>query len=514
MSGRPAAVVLALLLATLGAPALAGSVTLTTPQGPLVGERAGAVQVYRGIPYVRPPVGELRWRAPQPQPRWSLPRDAQQFGPACPQPARQDRATGIGSTSEDCLTLNVWAPDGAHRTPVMVWIHGGAYRLGAGSLGIYDGAAFAGSGVVLVTFNYRLGRLGFFAHPALPEAGNLGLQDQVAALRWVQDNIASFGGDPDNVTVFGESAGGSSVLYLLTSPRTQGLFHKAIIESGGGLQISRHLTAQRGRQRSLMAEGLAWQGADVSVAALRALSVDEVLGTDLIGGGIGAVAPVIDGDWVTADPGVQLLRGAFRKVPVLVGSNSNEASVLAAFGTTPEAAVAASGVAADALARLYPDPDSRARQAWGDAAFVAGARLTARAVAAAGQPAYLYHFDYVLARRQGKVPGAGHGSEIPFVFANLGRLPMARLLVQDSDEAVARRLHQFWVRFAATGQPDGPSTDVAARWPGYDPVADPVLLIDGRFRTVTGLRRDALDFHEQRWRRAEQALGEALSPAP
>ncbi|MEQ8859866.1 MAG: carboxylesterase family protein [Pseudomonadales bacterium] len=476
------------------------------PAGPVVALEAGAVAgtvdggvaVFRGIPYVAAPVGNRRWRAPQPIDSWSGVRDARSFAPACPQPARQDRDSGIDRTAEDCLYLNVWAPAGASGAPVMVWIHGGAFRIGAGSLPFYDGTSFARNGVVLVTFNYRLGRFGFFAHPALEESGNFGLMDQAAALRWVKDNVAAFGGDPGNVTVFGESAGGASVLYLLTSPKTAGLFDKAIIESGGGLQVTGHLSQRRGLRPSLTGQGLAWQGRQVSAAALRALPVAEVLGDGPIRG-IGSTGPVIDGDWVVADPGARLARGEFHRVPVLVGSNSHEASVLAAFGTDAERAVAASGVDVVALRRLYPG-DDWAAAAWGDAAFVAGARYTARAVAQAGEDAYLYHFDYVLARRRDKVPGAGHGSEIPFVFNTLDALPFSRMLVADADRAMARRLHSHWLSFARGGDPAG---RVEGYWPAYAVDKDTLLYIGESVEPRIGFRRQQLDFHEARWQRLQ-----------
>ncbi|NJN53013.1 MAG: carboxylesterase family protein, partial [Gammaproteobacteria bacterium] len=175
--------------------------------------------------------------------RWATPRDASEFGASCPQPVRQDRRMGVGATAEDCLFVNVWTPDVKGRLPVLVWIHGGAFRVGASSAPFYDGVPFAKDGVVMVSLNYRLGRFGFFAHPSLDAPqGNFGLMDQIAALRWVKRNIAAFGGDPDQVTVFGESAGGASVLYLLTSPATEGLFHRAIIQSGGAIRYPGHST--------------------------------------------------------------------------------------------------------------------------------------------------------------------------------------------------------------------------------------------------------------------------------
>lgn len=466
---------------------------ITIADGELQGAASGDVHVFKGIPYAAPPLGELRWQPPRPAPRWPGTRRADEFGAACPQPQRRDRATGVGATSEDCLYLNIWAPANAVEAPVMVWIHGGAFRIGSGSLPFYDGTSFAENGVILVTLNYRLGRLGFFAHPALAQGGNFGLMDQVAALQWVQRNIGAFGGAADNVTVFGESAGAVSVLHLLTSPKTEGLFARAAIQSGGGQQVIGHLTEQRGGRPSLLAAGLSWRDASVSAVRLRALPVEEVVDAGQIEG-IGSVGPVIDGEWVVDDPATRLAQGAFHKVPVLVGSNSHEASVLAAFGTDAETVVAASGADVAALRRLYPGDDWASR-AWGDAAFVAGARMTARRVAQADGEAYLYHFDYVLQRRRGKVPGAGHGSEIPFVFNTLDRLPMARLLVTDADRGMARRLHSHWLSFARGGNPAG---QVRGYWPAYTVKNDTLLYIGDTVEPRAGFRWEQLNFHDQR----------------
>lgn len=466
-----------------------GPAVASLPQGTLVGTTDGRVQVFRGIPYAAAPVGDLRWQPPAAAPRWEGRREATRFAPACPQPGRRGRRA-IGPTSEDCLYLNVWAPADAAGAPVMVWIHGGAFRVGSASQAFYDGSSFAANGVVLVSVDYRLGRLGFFGHPSLEVSGNFGLMDQVAALQWVRRNIAAFGGDPDNVTVFGESAGGTSVLLLLTSPKAKGLFHKAIVQSGGGTHVTRHLTERRGRRPSLMEEGVAWRGRQVSARELRAIPVDDVVGGGL--GVIGAAGPVIDGEWVLDDPARRLQRGEFHHVPVMVGSNSHEASVLDAFGTDPARAVTAAGLTRQDLRALYPDDDWAAR-AWGDGAFVAGARLTAREVARAGVPAYLYHFDYVLARRRGKVPGAGHGSEVPFVFNTLDELPASRLLLTEEDRAMARRLHSHWLSFARSGDPAGRAEGY---WPAYAPGKDILLYIGERVEPVGGFRREQLDFHE------------------
>lgn len=494
----------------------ADGLTVKTLSGPVSGDSSDGVLVFKGIPYAAAPIGALRWRPPQRVTPWEQARDATRFGSACPQPPRRARAGDPGPMDEDCLFLNVWTKgqDGKH--PVMVWIHGGAFRLGSGSMPIYDGTRFARDGVVLVTLNYRLGRLGFFAHPALAKAnpddarGNYGLMDQVAALAWVKANIASFGGDPDNVTVFGESAGGSSVVHLLTSPRAEGLFRKAIIESGGGHQIDRRVDGARGIRESLTDQGVAWAktlgiGADANASALRALTAQQVLGDGQLTAGLGGVGPVIDGDWVPDDPGVRLTHGDFIKVPLLIGTNSYEASVLEAFGTSASRLIATVGVDRAALSKLYAgvatDDTQMADQAFGDATFVSGSRHVARCLAAHGEPVYLYHFDYVLERRRGKVPGAAHGSEIPYVFDTFDKLPaLVQMLTTATDAANATTMHRYWVNFAMTGDPNGMGLPP---WPKYSKDTDQWLLVRPKIEVVAHFRAPQLDFFQQRWEGAE-----------
>lgn len=247
--------------------AVAAQETVTVETGKLKGPAAGGVVSFKGIPYAAPPVGDLRWRPPQPAARWSSVRDAAAYGHDCMQLPFPSDAAPLGTTpAEDCLVLNVWAPK--HRTgklPVLVWIYGGGFVNGGSSPAVYDGSQFAKRGLVFVSFNYRLGRFGFFAHPALSKEGkdgllgNYGYMDQIAAMKWIQRNIAAFGGDPHQVTVFGESAGGGSVHMLMTSPLAVGLFQRAIVESGGGraLMTSTGIHESRG---GTSIGGRAWAG--------------------------------------------------------------------------------------------------------------------------------------------------------------------------------------------------------------------------------------------------------------
>jgi para-nitrobenzyl esterase len=507
------AVLSAVLSATCSA---ADGLTVRTLSGPISGDASDGVLIFRGIPYAAAPIGALRWRPPQGVTPWQQARDATRFGASCPQPPRRARAGDPGPQDEDCLFLNVWTKGLEGKRPVMVWIHGGAFRQGSGSMPIYDGTRFAQDGVVLVTLNYRLGRFGFFAHPALVRTnpddarGNYGLMDQVAALEWVKANIAAFGGDPENVTVFGESAGGSSVLHLLTSPHAEGLFQKAIIESGGGHQIDRRVDGARGPRESLSDQGIAWAkslgiAADASAQSLRGLTAQQVLGDGQLAEGLGGVGPVIDGDWVPDDPGVRLTRGDFNKVPLLIGTNSYEASVLEAFGTSANRLIATTGVDRAALDKLYAgiaaDDTQVADQAFGDATFVSGSRHVARAFAALAQPVYLYHFDYVLERRRGKVPGAAHGSEIPYVFDTFGKLPaLVQMLTTPADAATAATMHRYWVNFAGSGDPNGKGLP---RWPRYSTDTDQWLVVRPQIEVVARFRAPQLDFFQQRWEGAQ-----------
>jgi para-nitrobenzyl esterase len=428
---------------------------------------------------------------PAPAAKWTGARDATQFGAICPQPPRPDLAIAQGfsqTQSEDCLFLNVWAPHNAHRAPVMVWIHGGAHRFGSGSGPLYDGSEFVRDGVILVSINYRLGLLGYFAHPALTKAaspdaplGNYGQMDQIAALKWVQRNIAAFGGDPANVTVFGESAGGSSILYLLATPSAKGLFAKAIVESGGGWSAGTTLAGKE-------SDGIAFAtraglpGADATLAQLRALPVAKTFDLPVALG----FGPFADGRLVPIAPTAAFAGGSVLDVPLIIGSNSFEASLMKAFSIPPDritgrltpqtrAVYASDGTSDEALAQaVFTDSVMGAPAHW------------IASKASGGAPAWLYHFSYVVSMRRGSSPGAAHGSEIPYVFAT-GSALAARfgVTLSDEDRAMEHLMHSCWVGFAKTG---APQCDNQA-WPMYTPQNDQLLEFGPNTAVVAGFRK-------------------------
>ncbi len=439
------------------------------------------VRVFRGIPYATPPVGNLRWREPQPAMHWDGVRKADQFGAICSQAAGRGAATAIppanpAKSSEDCLFLNVWtaATSASERRPVMVWIHPGGYQTGSGSTPGFDGEGLAKKGVVLVTINYRLGVFGFFSHPELTKesehhaSGNYALMDQAAALRWVQKNIAGFGGDPQRVTVFGDSAGSSSISNLMGSPRAKGLFQRAVGESGAWMGLS--LTATRTLAEAEQAGVKIAEGFNVhSLEELRAKPAE-----DLLKGGRGG-GPVVDGWFLPEDVGTIFAEGKQNDVPMLGGSNKDEGTFFLQ-PTTAEKFIERSrmryGAQADAFLKLYPattDEEANASQfaAFRDElAFVM--RVWARAQTKTGHSkAFLYYFTHDppppagATARGGFGSGATHGAEAQYVFQNL--LPPRAWT--DLDHQVSDMLSSYWVNFAAKGDPNGKGL---SKWPAFD----------------------------------------------
>ena len=504
------------LCAVIAAPALGSQPSVEIAQGRLTGLSGGGVHQFRGIPYAAPPVGGLRWRSPQPPASWPGTRDATAFGAACPQELRPGyslEALRDLPMQEDCLYLNVWTPDTApaQPLPVMVWILPGSFLMGDGSMPRYESSALARQGVVAVTFNYRLGILGQFAHPALrrtqPEEplGNYHLMDQVAALAWVRDNIAAFGGDPDNVTIFGMSAGGVSVNYHLASPVSAGLFHKAISQSSGvRIGRDRHISEDQPGLPSLETEGgmiagkLGVDGSDTEVLeSLRSLTMEQVLEfqrNNTLGIG-GSLNPIIDGRLVTGNLGEIFRNGQQALVPYLTGATSWEGSLLG-WAPSAEPILGALQVSREQADALYDEPDWRLlnNKLYADF-FLESQRHLATLHAAAGQPTWVYFFSRLLDAHREDFPGAAHGAETNYVFQTLGSLsgtagPGRRGLfgyrVSDNDLEYARQLSAYWVQFARTGDPNGggrPGWPVVT--PGNDLLLDfaqhgPVVLRDFR----------------------------------
>ncbi|EGF91823.1 para-nitrobenzyl esterase [Asticcacaulis biprosthecium C19] len=487
-------------LPMIAALAMTACVATTAPADPVTietgqvrGVAADGVEAFKGIPFAAPPVGSLRWRAPQPAAKWSGVRDAKAFGADCMQePFPGDDAPLTVKPAEDCLYVNVWRPEGAKgKLPVIVWIYGGGFVNGGTSPAVYDGSAFARDGVIYVSFNYRLGRFGFFAHPALSQAdedkgllGNYGYLDQIAAMRWVQRNITAFGGDPANVTVFGESAGGGSVHNLMTSGESKNLFARAIIQSGGGrgnLMGARRIRDDLPTAPSSETLGVNFArqhniaGTDAAaLTALRALPAETVtagLGLHTMGqAGDTYGGPTLDGRIVKEVPQEAYLNGRYNKVPVLVGAT--RADIGRFWVNTPDEAYASFGARAEAAKAAYSgDLQTLNADIGMDRLMIEPARFVAATLTAQGVTAWHYRFSYVAESRASEWKrGAPHATEIPYVMDTLpGKYGTA---VTAKDAAMAKTAHAYWVNFAKTGNPNGAGLPV---WQAYDPATDPIL---------------------------------------
>jgi para-nitrobenzyl esterase len=470
---------------------------IETDKGSVEGTAEEGIQVFKGIPYAAPPVGELRWRPPQEVTAWTGTRKADTFGPACIQPVYEDSLDGsepVGEQSEDCLYLNVWTPgvDASKLKPVMVWIHGGAFKVGASHISMFSGLPLAHKGTVVVSFNYRLGNLGFFAHPALEaETGgkgpvNFGLQDQIAALEWVQRNIAAFGGDPNNVTLFGQSAGGVSVLALFASPLATGLFHKGIAQSP--YAIPEHSREKAIGTGSTVAKDLFKLGPDATAADLREVPAEVFASKQMDGpdgqpvpvGGLAPV-PVVDGVVLTKKIRKAFKDGNQKALPLIIGSTSNEASVLAAFGMNPsavmDAILAAAGESATAalqeLKNLYAsDPevapeeldnmDRFAPLVLRDMLFTMQARwISDHHSMKPKTSSWRYYFSYVTEADRPEHPyGVAHGNEVVYTMGTGDIFVGTKDRFTEKDRAVSEDAVDYWFSFANTGTPSG-----SVAWP-------------------------------------------------
>ena len=487
--------------------------------GPITGAQRANIWSYKGIPYAAPPVGNLRWKPPQPVAAWTSPRACTTYGPACPQPTGGELlpSLAVGATSEDCLYLNVWSPASrpSQRLPVMVWIHGGSFVTGAGSLSLYDGTNLAGKGVVVVTINYRLGPLGFLALPALSKesprgvSGNYGLLDQIAALHWVQRNIAAFGGDPANVTVFGESAGAISILDLMVSPLSKGLFQRAISESGilldhgFGVQTAGTLAQAETDGQSFAAKlGVDLTG-DVA-AQMRAKTPAELLAAAQGGGGLTDIGlrwkPVADGYVLPDLPTVLWAAGKEMPVPLLLGTNADEGNAfLSEFPSTVSGYTTIMDsifgpFASQALA-LYPvksDADVKPTfsRVLTEVGFAGSARFAARSLSGSStgtSKVFLYQFTHVPLNNP---LGAFHGVEIPYVFRDLSLFAGAGAV----DQQLSAAIMGYWTRFAAAGDPNGPGATV---WPAYSSATDKNLQLGDSISVGSGLYKQACDLADE-----------------
>jgi para-nitrobenzyl esterase len=458
--------------------------TVQAPAGAVRGQAADGIQSFKGIPYAAPPVGVNRWRPPMPIAPWSGTRDAANFGAACIQatPGAPSIYSGdLGRTSEDCLTLNVWTPATTGKAPVMVWIHGGALVAGSSKEPLYDGAILAAEGVVVVSINYRLGVLGFLAHPELSAespvgvSGNYGLLDQIAALTWVKRNIAAFGGDPDQVTIAGESAGGLSVMYLMASPPARGLFQRAIAQSAYMISTPELKEARYGAPSAETAgTTLARALQAPSLQVLRSRDAQQITDAAAMSGfsPFGAVdGKVLSGQLVDV-----FAQGKQAPVPILAGFNSGEIRSLRVLAPpAPRSAAdyeavirARYGDLADEFLRLYPSSDTgeavlaTAR----DALYGWTAQRLVRDQTARGEPSYLYLFDHGYpAMEQANLHGF-HASELPFMFGTTDRTSPRWPAIPDTavEHDLSKAMVRYWASFVKTGRPEAAG---AATWAPY-----------------------------------------------
>jgi len=511
---------------------------LETKNGKLQGVERDGMVMFKNIPYAAPPVGDLRWRPPQPAQGWTGTRDASEFGEACMQPEIRGLTSELVPGSEDCLKLNVFAPKDAKDLPVMVWLHGGGLLTGSGTEPYYYPVGLVAEGVVVVTIDYRIGRLGFFAPKELVEEarknnepfGNYGIMDQIQALKWIRDNIADFGGDPDNVTIFGQSAGGRSVAWLMTSPASEGLFHKAIAQSPQQLPM-RSLTEERFGKPAVEANDQKFiaENGNKTLAELRALPADAVSLTaaDFITGGFDSA--IIDGQIILDDAIPLFAQGKQHKLPFMIGTMAWDASFFAL--NAPPVAEYLKAMKQDParIATLHKDyrwqcDQALSPQIMADGWYTGAVKLLADSANKAA-PAYAYYDSFITPSLKGSYIGPAHTFELPYVFGALDTVPLAHRKAKaadpckeiaagrvdakekstwskywfpatapsgKADRAMAEQMARAWTNFAKTGNPNDTGKTT---WPRYT-LADDVMrhFTNGSEGTITKVNKARVDY--------------------
>ena len=494
------------------------------------------IRVYRGIPFAAPPVGDLRWKAPQPAAAWQGTRQATEFSNGCWQTQYPAAAAiyqaKLPPLSEDCLYLNIWtsAKSAKDRLPVMVWIHGGGFTRGFSGSKSYDGEILSRKGAVVVTINYRLGVFGFFAHPELSAesghhaSGNYALLDQIAALQWVQKNIAAFGGDPSRVTIFGESAGSWAVNALMASPLAKGLFQRAIGESGGSFSPMKTLADAEKEGEKLAASltsSVAAKDEDGKTAApqsalkaLRAKPAEELLKA----AELETVRPLVDGWVLPQDIATIFAQGRQNDVPLIVGYNADEGTTLAPQGANLKAVMFTAGIyqrygaSADQMLKIYPAASDEQAvmsfySAYRDQAFGWEMRTWARLATRTGhQPSYLYYFSRRPPGPQSARLRAFHASEIAYVFGNfVWPFPW-----EDTDKKLSDTISSYWVNFATTGNPNGGSL---MKWPAYSAKDDQAMEFGDQIAVRSEINKAGLDFFDGYYQSLADAKKSGAAPA-